>query len=192
MKKLLATTAIILTGFGAVAANAAEKYNLDPTHTNIDWRANHFGFSNPSGKFTKTTGTITIDEANHEKSSVDVTIETDGIVTGIEKFDAHLKNADFFNVEKFPKATFKSTKVEKTGNDTAKVTGDLTLLGKSNPVVLDVKFNKKAENPFSKKQTIGFSATTEIKRSAWGISYAIPGVSDEVQLAIEAEATLAE
>jgi polyisoprenoid-binding protein YceI len=192
MKKLLATTAVILTSFSAITANAADVYNIDPTHANIDWRANHFGFSNPSGKFTKTTGTITIDEKNPEKSSVDVTIETDGIVTGIEKFDAHLKNADFFNVEKFPKATFKSTKVVKTGDETVNVTGDLTILGKTNPVTLEAKLNKKGENPFSKKQTVGFSATAVIKRSEWGMNYAVPGVSDEVQLVIEVEAALAD
>ncbi len=185
--KALAVSAISLC---ALSAQAAETFTLDPSHTNVVWSANHFGFSNPSGKFAKVEGTVTLDEAKPANSKLNVTISTASIVTGIEKFDEHLKSKDFFNAEKFPVATFVSDKVEVTGKDTAKVHGNLTLLGVTKPEVLDVKLNKIGENPMNKKKTAGFSATTTIKRSEFGMGYGIPNVSDDVKIAIEAEATL--
>ncbi|HOO51178.1 MAG TPA: YceI family protein [Alphaproteobacteria bacterium] len=193
MKKILllsaATTAIM---FGAVSsANAAaETYTFDPFHTNLYWQANHFGFSNPSGKFATVSGTVTLDEKSPELSKVDVTVNTGSISTGIDLFNEHLRADKFFNSEQFPTATFSSNKVEITGPDTAVVTGDLTLVGVTKPVTLDVKLNKIGENPISKLKTAGFSATGVVKRSEFGISYALPGVSDEVQIAIEAEANV--
>lgn len=188
LPRVLAALAVL--AIPTAPALAAETYTIDPTHTTVIWSANHLGFSKPHGLFPLVEGTITVDEAAIANSKVDVTIKTGLIVTGIEKFDAHLKNADFFNVDKFPTATFKSTKVEKTGSKTAKVTGDLTLLGVTKPVTLDVTLNQKGEHPMNKKQTVGFSATGTIKRSDFGINYALPNVSDEVPLIIEAEASL--
>src|SRR5690606_15131983 len=113
------------------------------------------------------------------------------IATGIKQFDDHLKSADFFDVKKFPEARFVSTKVEKTGEKTGKVTGDLTLNGVTKPVTLDVTFNNKGPHPMNQKPTVGFSATGTVKRSDFGIKYALPAVTDEVQLQIEAEANSA-
>ncbi len=186
MKKFALLTAAALTL--SAPAFAADTYQLDPNHTNVVWNANHFGFSNPDGKFASATGTVTLDQANPANSKVEVSIATAGIVTGIPKFDEHLKSADFFNVEKFPAATFVSDKVELTGENTAKVHGTLTLLGVAKPLVLDVKLNRIGENPMSKNPTVGFSATTVIKRSEFGMNYAVPNVSDDVQVSIEAEA----
>lgn len=188
LPRVLAALAVL--ALPVAPALAADTYTIDPTHTTVVWSANHLGFSQPHGLFPMVEGTITVDEAAIANSKVDVTIKPGLVVTGNEKFDAHLKNADFFNVEKFPSATFKSTKVEKTGDKTAKVTGDLTLLGVTKPVTLDVTLNKKGEHPMNKKQTVGFSATGTIKRSDFGINYALPNVSDEVPLIIEAEASL--
>ncbi len=191
MKNLLAKTLTISAlAFSAYSASAADKYVLDPTHTNITWQANHFGFSNPSGKFAKVEGTLLLDEAKPENSKVNVTVSVGSIITGLEKFDTHLKSKDFFNVDKFPNATFISDKVEVTGKDTAKVHGKLTMLGVTKPEILDVKLNKIGENPISKKKTAGFSASTTIKRSEYGMNYGIPGVSDEVKLMIESEAAM--
>lgn len=181
---------LVAGGLYAGAAQAAETYDFDPTHTMVNWQANHFGFSNPTGKFPFVTGHFVLDEKNPAASKVEAVIELAKISTGDEKFDAHLKNADFFNVEKYKTAKFVSNKVEVTGKDTAKVYGTLTLLDKTNPVVLDVTLNKIGENPMSKKKTSGFTAVTSIKRSDYGITYAIPGVSDDVKLHIEAEGTL--
>ena len=172
----------------ALPANAAETYKLDPGHSTVIWDAVHFGFSKPHGLFPMVNGTLTLDEKTPVNSKVEATISTAAIVTGNAKFDEHLKSADFFNVAKFPEAKFVSDKVEVTGKDTAKVTGNLTLLGVTKPVTLDVKLNKKDVNPFTKQPTVGFSATTTIKRSEFGINYAIPGVSDDVTIQIESEA----
>lgn len=171
----------------AGAAQAADTYVFDPAHTSVTWHANHFGFSNPSGKFAGISGSVTLDEEKPENSSVEATIDMNNMVTGTQKFDEHLKSPDFFSVVKFPSATFKSDKVEVTGEHTAKVTGTLTLLGVAKPVTLDVTLNKVGPNPFTDKKMVGFSATTTIKRSDWDIKYGIPDVSDDVQLAIEAE-----
>lgn len=170
-------------------AKAAETYILDPGHTEIVWQAGHFGFSSPTGKFAGATGKLMLDEAAPDKSSIEVTINTAALFTGNEKFDTHLKSADFFNVEKFPSATFKSEKVTLTGEKTATVEGTLTLLGVAKPVTLDVTLNKLDVNPLNSKKTAGFSAKTTIKRSDFGITYALPGVSDEVTIAIQAEAS---
>lgn len=193
MKKFLLSTAAIATlavaGAGSAHA-AAEKYTFDPFHTNLYWQANHFGFSNPSGKFATVTGSVMLDEQNPAASKVDVTVNTGSVVTGIDLFNEHLMSDKFFNSEKFPTATFSSNKVDVTGPDTAIVTGDLTLLGVTKPVTLDVKLNKIGENPISKLKTAGFSATGVVKRSDFGITYALPGVSDDVRIAIEAEANI--
>src|SRR5690606_12273607 len=104
-------------------------------------------------------------------SSTEVTIDTSSISMNHEAWENHLKNADFFDVEKFPTMTFKSTKVERTGEKTAKMTGDLTLLGVTKPVTLDVTLNKSDLHPFHKKMAAGFSATGTLKRSDFGMNY---------------------
>ncbi len=180
----------LLAGFAAPAQAKPETYAFDPFHTNVYWQANHFGFSNPSGKFATVTGSLVLDEEKPADSKVDVTINTGSVETGIPLFNEHLKNDKFFNSEKFPTATFQSTAVELTGKDTAKVQGNLTLLGITKPVTLDVKLNKVGENPISKLKTAGFSATTIIKRSDFGIVYALPGVSDDVHMSFEVEANI--
>ena len=172
-----------------LSAHAApETYAFDTAHTSVIWKAGHMGFSFPHGIFSNIEGTLVLDEADISKSTVDVTIPLDKIATGIPKFDDHLKSKDFFNVEKSPAAKFVSTKVEKTGDKTAKLTGDLTLNGITKPVTLDVTLNKQGEHPMMKKKAVGFSATTQIKRSDFGISYGIPNAPDEVDLEIQAEA----
>ncbi|HPQ50661.1 MAG: YceI family protein [Alphaproteobacteria bacterium] len=188
----LLSTAVVALSFGGIsqAQAATETYTFDPFHTNLFWKANHFGFSNPSGKFATVSGTVLLDESNPAASSVNVTINTASIVTGIDLFNEHLKADKFFNVEKFPTATFASHKVDITGSETAKVEGNLTLLGITKPVTLDVKLNKIGENPISNLKTAGFSATGIVKRSDFGITYALPGVSDDVEIAIEAEANI--
>lgn len=192
MKNTFAKALMIsaLSVVSTISAHAADKYTFEPTHTAVTWQANHFGFSNPSGKFMGIDGTLTLDEKKPENSSLSVTIPTGNVLTGVAKLDEHLKSKDFFNVAAFPKATFVSNKVEVTGKDTAKVTGALTLLGVSKDVVLNVKLNKIAESPITKKKTAGFSATTTLNRSDFGIKYALPGVADEVAISIEAEANL--
>lgn len=187
------TVAALLAGWillSALPASAApEVYDIDSSHANIVFRISHFGFSKPDGKFPNATGILILDEQKPEDSKVNVSIPVKDLVTGIPKLDEHLQAADFFDTAKFPTATFSSTKVEKTGEKTAKVTGDLTLRGVTKPVVLDVTLNKIAPNMF-KMKTAGFSATTTLKRSDFGMVAYLPDLGDEVTLSIELEANV--
>ena len=177
------------TLFIAAPSLAADSYKLDPSHTAIVWQVSHFGFSSPSGKFMNVDGSVLLDESKPENSSVNVTIKTVDVVTGVAKLDTHLKTKDFFDTDAFPTATFVSTKVTKTGKDTAKVEGNFTLLAVTKPIVLDVKLNKIAPN-MMKVKTAGFTASTQIKRSDFGMNSYLPGVGDEVKINIESEANL--
>lgn len=189
MKKLLTICAAVLF---AASANAAETYKFDSSHTNINWTANHFGFSNPSGKFFESNGTVTLDEKNPQNSSVEITIKTESLTTGLSKFDSHLKGEDFLNVKKYPTAKFVSKSVTLLGKNKAKVKGEFTLLGTTKPLTLDVKLNKIGINPFTQRKTAGFSASATLNRAEYGIIYGLPGVSDAVKISIEAEAVLEE
>jgi len=170
-------------------AVAADTYKLDSMHTAVVWHISHFGFSNPSGKFMNIDGTLTLDEKNPAASKVNVTIPIATIDSGIAKLDEHLKTKDFFDVATFPTATFASDTVEITGKDTAIVHGTLTLRGMSKPVALSVKLNQMGPN-MMKKPTAGFSATTTIKRSDFGMTTYLPALGDEVKLDIESEANM--
>ena len=183
---ILALAGVMLAG---PALAAPETYVLDSSHTNIDWRISHFGFSSPSGKFPNATGSLVLDEAKPENSKVNMTLPIADILTGVPKLDEHLKGKDFFDAAQFPKATFASTKVTLTGKDTAKVDGTLTVRGVAKPVTLDVKLNKIGMN-MMKKKTAGFTATTTVKRSDFGMTAYLPDLGDEVTLHIESEANL--
>lgn len=169
------------------AAAEAPKFTFDKAHTQIFFSVSHLGFSYSTGKFTGFDGSFTFDEAKPESSKIDVTIDTNSLTMDDEAWEKHLKNEDFFNVEKFPAMTFKSTQIEKTGDNTGRVTGDLTLLGVTKPVTLDVIFNKGGIHPYSKKYVAGFSVTGKLNRSDFGMTYGLPGVGDEVNISIEVE-----
>jgi len=170
-------------------ALAADTYKLDPMHTSIVFHVNHFGFSNPSGKFMNVDGTVVLDQQNPAASKVNVTIPIATIDTDVPKLDEHLKSKDFFDTATYPTATFVSSKVDVTGKDTAIVHGTLTLHGVSKPVDLNVRLNKIGEN-IMKQPTVGFSAAAVIKRSDFGITTYLPALGDEVRLDIESEANL--
>jgi polyisoprenoid-binding protein YceI len=174
----------------AYASSQVETYKIDPQHTYVLWYTTHVGFSTQSGKFVLVDGTITLNEVTPENSKLNVTIKTANIVTGIPKLDHHLKGKDFFNVEKYPTATFVSDKIEVTGKETGKIYGKLTLLGVTKPVVLDVKLIKAGMHPLVEKKSLGFSATGNIKRSDFGMKYLVGPIGDEVKLEIGAEANL--
>ena len=175
------------TIFFSVSAYAAETMTLDPNHTYILWHIKHFGFSTQAGKWYA-TGTLVIDKDKLQNSKVNTTIQVADVVTGLPELDKHLKGKLFFNTEQYPTATFVSGKVDVTGKTTSKVHGMLTLHGVSKPVVLDVSLNQVGKNPITDKMTAGFSAKTKIKRSDFGINTLLPGLSDEVNLEIQAEA----
>lgn len=191
MKNFFTFSLILFCSLQSFAANAADTYKIDPNHTSVIWSANHFGFSSPSGKFSDIEGTITIDENNLQQSSVEITIKTSSMTTGFSKFDEHLKGSDFFNVASFPTAKFVSTSIVPSSKTNARVNGKLTFLGITQFISLDVKLNKKGLNPINQKQTIGFSATANIRRSDFKMNFGLPNISDNVKLTIEAEGIIA-
>ena len=172
-------------GAEAAAKVATGTYTVDTDHTQIAWGINHLGFNVYYGIFGGTTGTLTLDPAKPASASVSLTIPIEQVTTTSEKLNAHLKTADFFDTTKFPTATFKSTGVVVDGLR-AKITGDLTLKGITKPVVLDARFTGAGPNPMSKIETVGFEARATIKRSDYGITYALPVLGDEVSLHITA------
>lgn len=171
---------------------ASGTYQLDPTHTGVLVQWTHFGFSQPSAHFGISEGTLTWDAADASKSSVAVTIPVTAIDSFVPALDEHLKKADFFDAAKFPNASFKSTSVAAAGTNKLTVTGDLTIKDITRPVTLEVTLNGAGEHPMLKKQAIGFTATGTIKRSDFGVGAFAPNVSDEVQLRITTEGTLAD
>jgi polyisoprenoid-binding protein YceI len=189
-RKLALAAALTAVSFTATAA--PEKYEFDQGHTNVVFSWNHFGLSNPSARFDKVEGELLLDVADLTKSSVSVTIPIDSLDAGFDKFNEHLRSSDFFDLAKFPAATFKSTKVEKAGDNKLKVSGDLTIHGVTKPATLDVTVNKVGEHPMSKKPAAGFDASITIKRSDFGIGNYVPNVSDEVKIHITTETRKAE
>lgn len=178
---------LIFIQFVVTKAFALEKYTLDPQHTYVQWHIKHFGFTSQTGKWYA-TGELQLDKDNLSKSKVNATIKVADMVTGIPELDKHLRGKLFFDTAQYPSATFVSNTIEASGKDTAKVKGVLTVRGVSKPVTLDVTLNHSGINPITENQTLGFTATTEIKRSDFGIKTLLPGLGDEVKVNIEAEA----
>ena len=158
-------------------------YAVDPNHTQVLFAFDHMGFTNNIGVIAMPTGSLTIDPKKPADAKVSISFPVANIRTGVPKFDEHLMSADFFDAAKFPNATFESTSVKIDGTD-ADITGNLTIHGVTKPVTLDASFVSAGANPMSKKETVGFSATTAIKRSDFGLGRAVPVVSDAVELKI--------
>ena len=186
--KLLSAAVFAFAVSNQAAFSEVVKYQIEPNHSHVTWSASHFGFSNQTGKFSDLSGEINFDAKKPQNSSVDVVIKIASLATGLPKFDGHLKSADLFDEDKFATAKFVSKKINVTGKNKAKIEGELTLHGVTKTVVLDAKFNKADVNMVTQKETVGFAATATIKRSEFGINYAIPSVSDEVKIIIEVEA----
>ena len=170
---------------------APQVYQFDKAHTNIIFFISHLGFSNMEGEFKKFDGTLNFDPDNLAGSSVQVSIQVDGVETDVPKLNEHLQKAEFFNAAQFPSMDFASTAVTVTGDNQLKVTGNLTLLGVSKPVTLDVLLNKAGPHPFSKAPAAGFSATATIKRSDFGMTAMAGMLGEEVSIRIETEAQVA-
>lgn len=183
---MLATAVLALVSTTAFAAPLT--YKIDANHTDVIATWSHFGFSNPIAHFGKVDGNIVYDPAKVGDSKVEVTIPLSGLNAHYDAFDEHLRSADFFDAEKFPNVTFKSTSVKAAGKDKLKVTGDLTIKGITKPVVLDVTINKIGVQPMAKREAAGFSATATVKRTDFGLGLYAPNVSDEVKLTITTEA----
>ena len=168
------------------ALATAGSYHVDTGHTQVLFTVTHMGFSQYTGQFTQPTGTLKLDPRNPAASHVTITFPIDKVSTTVPALDAHLKRADFFEADKYPTATFVSTRIVARGQS-ATITGNLTLKGVTRPVTLAATFVGAGPAPMGAHKTnVGFHATTTIKRSDWGVSYGIPLVSDRVDLVINA------
>ena len=199
MKRLALMTLLFVSSsvFAADGAKVpgAEKYDIDASHSEVVFGWNHFGFSNPTARFDKIEGSVLLDKADLTKSSISVSLPLESLDTRVGKLDEALKSPDFFDAAKYPTITFKSTRVEKTGENSLKITGDLTVPGVTKPVALDAKVNKIGifEIPgVIKAQAAGFDATTVIKRSDFGVTKYVPAVSDEIPVRITLDAKQAQ
>lgn len=170
----------------------AGTYALDPAHTLVDWQLSHFGFNDYIGLFGNITGTLTMDPANIEAAKVNIMIPVAEVTVASAGLKEHLLRAgkdggapDFFGPTP-AMAKFTSTKLVKTGVTTANMVGDLTLNGKTAPVMMAVEFVGAGANPFNKKETVGFHARAMMDRTQWGINYGVPLVSKDVTLTISA------
>jgi polyisoprenoid-binding protein YceI len=195
MLKSIAATLLVATLLTAPALAdftvPSGTYTLDKGHASLTWKVNHLGLSNYTARFTRFDSTITLDAANPENSSVTAAIDPASVKTdypGETDFDKKLQGKDWLNAEGFPSITFQSSKVTVTGENTGKITGNLTFLGVTKPVTLDVTFvGELVAHPFSKKPAIGFSARTILDRSEFGFSSGEPNIGGDVEIIIEAE-----
>lgn len=183
--------ALALAGLSTAALAAPAAYRLDPTHTDVVATWSHLGFSNPSANFTQVEGSLVYDAADPTASKVEVTLPLAGLDSHVPALDRHMRGPDMFDAEKFPAIRFRSTKVEPAGKDRLRVSGELTVKGVTRPAVLDVTLNGAGVHPMAKKPAVGFDATTVLKRSEFGIDYALPAVSDEIRIRITTEALAA-
>ena len=191
-KTLFAAGLAASTALAVPALAAPEAYTLDPSHSQVVFSYDHLGFSTTYGMFSGFDGTIMFDKDDPAASSIELEIPVTSMITGWDARTKHFLSPDFFNAETAPTASFKSTAVEVTGENTAKLTGDLSVAGQTKPVTLDVTFNKSGMHPMQQKEWMGADATATIKRSDWGLGMFAPNVSDEVELMISIEAQKAE
>lgn len=182
---LAQTPPATVPGAPDVARVAAGTYAVEPNHTQVVWSVNHLGFTVLTGIFASGSGTLTLDPKHPGAAVVAIDFPLAKVTTTREAFTTHLQTAELLDAANHPVATFRSTGVVVSGK-TAKIAGTLTLRGITKPVVLDARFMGAGINPNSKKATIGFEATAAIKRSDYGMVYALPGVSDRVDLQIHA------
>lgn len=182
----LALAAMTMVG---VSTAQAESYKVDPNHNGVTFEIEHLKISKVFGKFAKFSGTVEYDPKNVQATRFDLTVQAESINTANEKRDEHLRGSDFFDVEKHPTITFKSTKVvqDQDDKDELKVTGDLTLLGVTKQVTLEFDVKGPAQ-----KGQYGFTTEIEIKRSDFGMKYGLPMIGDKVDLDISFEVLKAE
>lgn len=186
-KFALALAAAATLAAGAAQAQSAT-YAIDPTHTFVTFEISHFGASTNRGRFDKKEGSVQLDKAG-KSGKVDLTIDMASINSGTAAFDRHLRSADLFNVEMHPTAKFVADKFSFNGDKVSEVAGTLTLMGKTNPVVLKANNFNCYQNPMLKREVCGGDFETTIDRTAYGVNYGIQyGFPKEVRLVVQVEA----
>jgi len=162
-------------------------YVTDSGHRYITFTYDHQGYSSPYVRWSDWQGNLNWNAENPESSNISVTIDAASVDSGVDAFNDHLKSDDFFDVENYPSITFSSTGIERTGADTGKIMGELTIKNTTKPVVIDAKFNKGAFYERGKFHKLGFSGKAKVLRSDFDVDLAVPFVGDEVTIIIEAE-----
>ncbi len=165
----------------------AGAYRLDPDHAILLWKVDHLGFSTFVGRFDRLDATLDFDPEQPAAAALEVMVETASVSTHVPGFADDLRSSSWLDTDRYPEARFVSRSIELTGPDTGRVSGDLTLLGVTQPVVLEVRFNGGASNLLTGRYTLGFAASAVIDRGAFGLSTFIPAIGREVTLEIHAE-----
>ncbi len=192
MKSTFAALGLAAALMAAPAFAAPEKYTLDASHSQVLFSYNHLGYSTTWGMFSGFEGEIMFDQEDPANSSVTVSMPVRSMLTGWEGRFQHFMSDDFFGATEEDMITFTSTAIEVTGDDTALITGDLTMNGVTKSVVLDAKLNQANDHPMENKPWAGFDATTTLLRSDFNVGAFAPFVSDEVTVQISVEAMKAE
>ncbi len=188
MRSIFVAAALAATTFCGAAHAEVASYAIDPTHTFVTFEIGHFGTSTNRGRFDKKAGTVELDKAG-KSGKVDLTLETASISTGTAAFDKHLQSAEFFNSAQFPTVKFVADKFSFNGDKVSEVAGQLTMLGKTNPVTLKATNFNCYNNPMVKREVCGGDFVTTIKRSQWGMVWGLDyGFSDDVKLIVQVEA----
>jgi polyisoprenoid-binding protein YceI len=174
----------------APAAAAPARYRLDPEHLSIGFLVGHIGYADVLGQFLRAEGSFVLDEEARSVTEIEVTIDAASVFSNHAARDEHVRKADFLDVARFPSITFVGTGARATGPSTGTIEGNLTIRGVTRPVTLDVTLNKTGPYPFGENYVAGVSARTSIRRSEFGMTYAVENgwVGDEVQVIIELEA----
>jgi polyisoprenoid-binding protein YceI len=189
MKKAFLSTAVIaLAGLmGHTAQAEMSTYTVEPTHTFVNFEAQHFGTSTLRGRFDKKDGKVQIDrEAKSGKA--EISIDMNSISTGVGPLDAHLKKKDFLDAGAFPSAKFVSDKFSFDGDKVKEVAGSLTFLGKTQPITIKALNFNCYTNPYFKREVCGGDFETTLVRSNYGMTFGLPGIPDNIRLLIQIEA----
>jgi polyisoprenoid-binding protein YceI len=187
--KLIALLIMATASSFSTSAMAADSYTIDSRHTFPSFEISHLGFSMQRGRFNHTTGKVTLDAKAATGGSIDVTIDTASISTGLVELEDHLRSKDFFDAARYPQTKFVSSKLTFNKDQLAGVDGNLTLHGVTKPVHLTVDHFHCGFNPIALKNECGVNAYTVIKRSEFGVDKYVPAVGDEVKIVIQVEAT---
>lgn len=186
------TAAALLAAVASTATAAPQAYILDASHSQILFSYNHLGYSTTHSMFSGFDGEIAFDQEDPAASSVNISFPVMSMLTGWEQRFAHLMSGDFFGASEGDMITFASTGIAVTGDNTAMITGDLTMNGVTKSVVLDATMNQAGTHPMAEKPWAGFDATTSVLRSDFNVGNFAPFVGDEVQIMISIEAMKAE
>lgn len=190
MQKILRGLSISTVLVASFAAAEPERFVLDESHLSIGFIAGHAQYAGVLGQFTEASGEFVYDETNQVLHSGRVEIQAASVFTNHDRRDQHVRNADFLHVSRHPQIVFEATEFRPASENTGQLIGEITILGVTQPLTLDLTINRRAPHPFGGADTLGASARGTLLRSEFGMDYALEGdlVGDEVELIIEFEA----